>query len=113
MKKLLLHIFLLVVALGIAGCSSRKNNTATTRLYHAFSAKYNTYYNGKLAYDQALKAQSQGHKDNYLEQLPLLVISNKETAKQGSDKYDRAVEKAQKAIKNHSIKRRPKKIFLT
>ena len=109
MKKLLLHIFLLVVALGIAGCSSRKNNTATTRLYHAFSAKYNTYYNGKLAYDQALKAQSQGHKDNYLEQLPLLVISNKETAKQGSDKYDRAVEKAQKAIKNHSIKRRPKK----
>lgn len=107
-KKISIYI-LLLAALGLAGCSSRRNNTATTRLYHAFSARYNTYYNGKLAYDQALKAQSSGHKDNYLEQLPLLVISNKETAKQGGDKYDRAVEKAQKAIKNHSIKRKPKK----
>ena len=109
MKKIHILILLVVAALIVCGCSSRKNNTATTRLYHAFSARYNTYYNGKLAYDQALKAQAQGHRDNYLEQLPLLVISNKETAKQGGDKYDRAVEKAQKAIKNHSIKRKPKK----
>ena len=78
-------------------------------MYHAFSARYNTYYNGNVAYKEALKAQSQGHKDNYLEQLPLFTISNKETAKQGADKYDRAIEKAQKAIKNHSIKRKPKK----
>ena len=108
-KSKYIYILLVVAALVVCGCSSRKNNTATTRLYHAFSARYNTYYNGKLAYDQALKAQAQGHRDNYLEQLPLLVISNKETAKQGVDKYDRAVEKAQKAIKNHSIKRKPKK----
>lgn len=78
-------------------------------MYHAFSARYNTYYNGNVAYKEALKAQSQGHKDNYLEQLPLFTISNKETAKQGADKYDRAIEKAQKAIKNHSVKRKPKK----
>ena len=78
-------------------------------MYHAFSAHYNTFYNGEVAYKEALKSQSQGHKDNYLEQLPLFVISNKETAKLGADKYDRAIEKAQKAIKNHSIKRKPKK----
>ena len=108
-KKIVLYTFLLIAVSVFCGCSSRKNNTAATRMYHAFSARYNTYYNGKLAYDQAFKSQIQGHRDNYLEQLPLLIISSKETARQGGDKYDRAVEKAQKAIKNHSIKRKPKK----
>ena len=78
-------------------------------MYHAFTAKYNTYYNGNVAYGQALKAQKTGHKDNYLEQLPLLIISNENTQKTGAANYDRAIEKSQKAIKNHSIKRRPKK----
>ena len=109
MKKGFLYIFALVAVLGLCNCASRKKNTAATRAYHAFTARYNTYYNGKQAYDQALKAQSKGHKDNYLELLPLLTISDENTQKQGTDKYDKAIEKAQKAIKNHSIKRRPKK----
>ena len=78
-------------------------------MYHAFTARYNTYYNGYVAYNQALKSQKTGHKDNYLEQLPLLIISDKNTQKNGASNYDRAIEKSQKAIKNHSIKRRPKK----
>ena len=78
-------------------------------MYHAFTARYNTYYNGNVAYNQALKAQKTGHKDNYLEQLPLLIVSDKNTQKNGAANYDRAIEKSQKAIKNHSIKRRPKK----
>ena len=78
-------------------------------MYHAFTARYNTYYNGKLAFDQGLKAQKTGHKDNYLEQLPLLIVSDKNTQKSGASNYDKAIEKSQKAIKNHSIKRRPKK----
>ena len=78
-------------------------------MYHAFTARYNTYYNGYVAYNQALKSQKTGHKDNYLEQLPLLIISDKNTQKNGASNYDRAIEKSQKAIKSHSIKRRPKK----
>ena len=78
-------------------------------MYHAFSARYNTFYNGNKAYNDALRSQSEGHKDNYLEQLPLLTISSKETQSQGASEYDRAIEKAQKAIKNHSIKKKPKK----
>lgn len=78
-------------------------------MYHAFTARYNTYYNGNEAYKQALKAQKAAHKDNYLEQLPLLIISDENTQKTGASNYDRAIEKSQKAIKNHSIKRRPKK----
>lgn len=93
----------------IAGCVSRKNNTAKTRAYHAMSAKYNTYYNGNLAFEEGNKAQIKGHKDNYLEQLQMLINSSTATNSIGQSNYDRAIEKAQKAIKNHSIKRKPKK----
>ena len=108
-RKFSICMLVIVAVFLLPGCSSRKKNTAVTRMYHAFSARYNTYYNGNVAYQQALKAQSAGHRDNYLEQLPLLIISSEETRKQGGDKYDRAIEKAQKAIKNHSMKRKPKK----
>lgn len=108
MTKKIIHITVLFAILFLPGCSGRKNN-ATTRAYHAFTARYNTYYNGDLAYKQGIKTQSDGHKDNYLEQLPLFIISNKNTRKLGGDNYDRAIEKAQKAIKNHSIKRKPKR----
>ncbi len=106
--KRLTHIIILIAIVLFCGCSGRKN-TATTRAYHAFTARYNTYHNGNIAYQQGLKAQSEGNKDNYLEQLPLLIISNKETKSIGGSNYDRAIEKAQKAIKNHSIKRKPKR----
>lgn len=106
--KRLIHITTLIAIVLFCGCSGHKNN-ATTRAYHAFTARYNTYYNGNTAYKEGLKAQSEGHKDNYLEQLPLLIVSNKETKNIGSSNYDRAIEKAQKAIKNHSIKRKPKR----
>lgn len=100
---------LLLVVLGLQGCSSRKKNNATTRAYHAFFAKYNTFYNGSVAFNQGHKAQLAGHTDNYLELLPLLITSNENTQNIGSTNFDRAIEKAQKAIKNHSIKRKPKK----
>ena len=106
-KKFTYTIILLVVV-ALCGCSGRKN-TAASRAYHAFTAKYNTYYNGYLSYQQGIKAQSEGHKDNYLEQLPLLTISNKTTKAIAGSNYDRAIDKAQKAIKNHSIKRKPKR----
>ena len=101
-------LFLLVLA-ALYGCASRKKNNATTRAYHAFFARYNTYYNGNVAYKKATKSQISSHKDNYLEQLPLLIVSDKNTQKIGTSEYDKAIEKAQKAIKNHSIKRKPKK----
>ncbi|MBO7302024.1 MAG: hypothetical protein J6U58_04870 [Bacteroidaceae bacterium] len=109
MKKSLLYIMLLALSLTFSSCASRKKNNATTRAYHAITAKYNTWYNGNKAYNQALKSQIEGHKDNYLEQLPLLITSSKVTQGIGRSNYDKAIEKSQKAIKNHSIKKRPKR----
>ena len=90
MTKKIIHIITLFTIVSLCSCSSHKNN-ATTRAYHAFTARYNTYYNGDLAYKQGIKAQSSGHKDNYLEQLPLLIISDKKTKKLGGNNYDRAI----------------------
>lgn len=103
-----IHIFFIIaLAVAISGCVSRKKNTARTRMYHAFTARYNTFYNGETAFKDANKAQIEGHKDNYIELLPLLINSNSATNKIGTSNYDRAIEKSQKAIKNHSIKKRP------
>lgn len=90
----------------ITGCSTRKN-TAGTRFYHALTTRYNVYFNGQEAYKNGVLTQIQGHKDNHMELLPLALTDNKETARMGAADFDRAIEKAQKAIRQHSIKRRP------
>lgn len=93
-------------ALVVAGCSTRKN-TRGTRFYHAMTTRFNVYFNGNEAYKEGLKEQEDGNKDNYMEMLPLYPVGNKETAALGGGNFDRAIEKAQKAIRRHSIKRKP------
>ena len=39
----------LMLLLLLSSCST-KNNTGRSRWWHAFNARYNTYYNGKVAY---------------------------------------------------------------
>lgn len=44
-RNLLPAMVVLAFAMTIAGCSTQKN-TAKSRWWHAFNARYNTYYNG-------------------------------------------------------------------
>ena len=88
------------------GCSTQKN-TAMTRRWHAFKARYNTYYNGTLAYIDASEEKENGNRDNYTELLPLYTVANKQSRELGKAGYERAIEKCQKTIRLHSIKRRP------
>ena len=96
----------LTIALILTGCSTQKN-TAQSRWWHAFNAKYNTYYNGTLAYIDGSLEKETGNKDNYTEQIPLYTVSNKNSREIGKANFDRAIEKREKAIHQHSIKRRP------
>lgn len=103
------HIIpLLIAAIIVAatGCSTQKN-TAKTRYWHSFKARYNTYYNGSLAYIDGSLEKENGNKDNFTETLPLYTVSNKQSRELGKANFDRAIEKCQKTIKLHSIKRRP------
>ena len=96
----------LTIAQILTGCSTQKN-TAQSRWWHAFNAKYNTYYNGTLAYIDGSLEKETGNKDNYTEQIPLYTVSNKNSREIGKANFDRAIEKCEKAIHQHSIKRRP------
>ena len=88
------------------GCSTQKN-TSASRWWHSFNARYNTYYNGKLAYVDAALEKENGNKDNFTEMLPLYTVDNKQSRELGKGNFDRAIEKCQKVIKLHSIKKRP------
>lgn len=105
-RKATYPVGILLLLMLVTGCSTRKN-TAGTRFYHALTTRYNVYFNGHEAYKAGLAAQQQGNKDNYMELLPLYPIGNPTTAGIGASDFDRAIEKAQKAIRQHSIKRRP------
>ena len=104
------HTLSIVVAflavMTIIGCSTQKN-TSASRWWHSFNARYNTYYNGSLAYIDASLEKENGNKDNFTEMLPLYTVGNKASRELGKGNFDRAIEKCQKAIKLHSIKKRP------
>ncbi|MBQ4210117.1 MAG: hypothetical protein II658_03835, partial [Prevotella sp.] len=98
---------LLLVCIGLTvGCSTQKN-TAKSRWWHSFNARYNTYYNGTLAYIDGSEEKEKGNKDNFTEILPLYTVGNKKSRELGKGNFDKAIEKSQKAIKLHSIKKRP------
>lgn len=113
-KKSLYHILRLTLMGGAlclltVGCSSTKDNNAGTRFWQAFVTRYNVYHNGHMAYKEGLRAQENGHMDNYMYPIHLYYISSPTTQKTGSGNFDTAIEKAQKASKLHSIKSKPKR----
>ena len=95
-----------VVGLTMAGCNMKKN-TATNRMYHSLTARYNIYYNGQLAFIDGNLEKEKGNKDNYTELIPLYMVGNKQSRELGKGQYDRAIEKSEKAIRLHSIKSKP------
>ena len=90
----------------LASCSTKKN-TPQSRFWQAFTAKYNTYFNGSQAFIEGSIEKENGNRDNCTELIPLYAVGNKQSRDLGKGQFDRAIEKSQKAIKQHSIKRRP------
>lgn len=105
-RTLTIGVCLLVAASWLLSCSTQKN-TAKSRFWHAFNARYNTYYNGSLAYIDGSLEKENNHKDNFTEIIPLYPVGSKTSREIGKSQFDRAIEKSKKAIKQHSIKRRP------
>ena len=106
MKKRHYSVFL-VVGLVIVACSTQKNTSANRR-FHAFTARYNTYFNGKTSFDEQLAAQNNGYNENYTEQILMFPISAQPKDKKSTGgSFDRAIEKGNKAIKQHSIQKKP------
>jgi tetratricopeptide (TPR) repeat protein len=93
----------------LTACSMKKN-TAASRRYHALTAHYNTYFNGKMSFDEMLTTMQKGYRENYTERIHMYPISAQPKDKQETGgQFDRAIEKGNKAIKQHSIKQKPER----
>ncbi len=118
-RKVLLNLFLLLTAVGFWSCSTKKNAFLNRNL-HSLATKYNILYNGNVAFDQAKKTLDDSYNDNFWELLPIeplkieeekLTVPNspikkKKESSEGESTaqgFDRAEEKAIKAIQKHSM----------
>ena len=110
MKKSLYLILAIAAGLGLLAACSMKKNTAVSRQYHALTAHYNTYFNGKSSYDESLTSMQKGYQENYTERIHMFPVSAQPKDKKDTGgQFDRAIEKANKAIKQHTIKQKPER----
>lgn len=107
MGKKAIHIFsVLLTVFILVGCS-RKKDKALNRGFHALTTKYNVLYNGNLAYESGKNALIESFSDNYWEILPVERMEVKEDlflpGKSKNPDFERAEEKAVKAIQKHGM----------
>lgn len=111
LKNIKIHIvFLLAASSLLAGCSTSKN-TPMTRRFHAMTTKFNIAFNGNQSFKEGLESIEKANKDDYSQLLYLNPISNNSNASAATSNMNRVIEKSRKAIKLHSIKKKPKKDY--
>lgn len=89
-------------------CSTEKN-TALTRTYHNITAKYNVYFNGNEAFQRGINRINSQYSENYNQILPIFPESVEQAASIATADMDRAIAKASKTIKLHSITAKPER----
>ncbi|HOU68631.1 MAG TPA: tetratricopeptide repeat protein [Paludibacteraceae bacterium] len=94
----------------IVGCSTKKN-TALRRNYHAMTTKYNVYFNADESYKKGYKKIEEAYKPDYSNIIEMYSVSNGATKGVAVSDMKRTQEKCEKAVKEHSIKKKPKKKF--
>jgi len=103
------RFFIISLILLFAACTSTKN-TGGTRWYHSFNTRFNVYFNGNEAFNQAWKAQLEGYNENYSEMILMYPVSSLPKDKSATGgAFDKSIEKAVKAIKMHSIQTKPER----
>ncbi|NKI31174.1 tetratricopeptide repeat protein [Croceivirga thetidis] len=90
----------------LMGCSVKKDKFIN-RNWHALNTKYNTLYNGNLAFEEGRAELRNSYKDNFWELLPIERLEVTDEVKLDSENnnpnFERAEEKATKAIQKHSM----------
>lgn len=102
---------LFILTLIFFAACSRKKDTFINRNVHAVTTEFNTLYNGDLAFTAGKEQLAAGFRDNFWEILPVERIeieeAEPETKIPGSSsnkgEFNRAEEKAAKAIQKHSM----------
>lgn len=104
-------IFIAIAVLSIVSCS-RKKDSFINRNFHAVTAEYNTLFNGHNALEQGRQSLISTFQDNYWDILPVERMEVKEEiilpGKSKNQDFNRAEEKAVKAIQRHGMNIRGK-----
>ena len=122
MKYIKKTTFLIVITLMIASCSTKKD-TIITRNWHAINTKFNVLFNGKEAFKDGIEEINNKYKDDWFKQLPIEPIefeedkiaipkfgpgagfnkNNGQQTQQNLTTFEKAEEKAVKAIQKHGM----------
>ena len=100
---------LLLGILAFGSACSRQANTAATRGWQAFTTRYNVLYNAREAYEASYRAFVEATREDYSERLYLDPLALRLERGEKAGDFTRAIEKAEKAIREHSITRKPQK----
>ncbi len=107
MKTSTYKYFLLFGLVGFFIACSTKKNTFINRNYHAVTTEFNVLYNGNLALDAGVNELKTTYNDNFWDILPVERMQLTEEEMTPNDKrnpnFERAEEKATKAIQKHSM----------
>lgn len=100
----------LIFSVLLIACGTKKN-TPVSRQWQAFNTRYNVYYNGKTHFDEQLKLMESSYQDDYTRTVLIHPAEAKSDPKmpQPTGDFNRTIEKMQKSIQLHSIKKKPKK----
>ena len=92
--------------LAVIGCSTKKD-TFINRNWHALNTKYNTLYNGNIAFEEGRAELNANYQDDFWDLLPVERLEVSDQVKLDSEdnnpNFLRAEEKATKAIQKHSM----------
>ena len=101
---------LLASLLLLVGCGTKKN-TPISRNWQAFTTRYNVYFNGHEHYVEQLQAMEKSYEDDYTRMVMTHPAEARGDQKlpQPSGDFARTIEKMQKSIQLHSIKKKPAK----
>jgi tetratricopeptide (TPR) repeat protein len=107
LKSTILKYFLTIGGvLFLIACSVKKDKFIN-RNFHAVTTEYNVLYNGNILLDKGLSDLQTTYQDNFWEILPIEQVSDGEeiTTKEKAKNlnFEKAEEKAVKAIQNHAM----------
>ncbi|WP_083265050.1 type IX secretion system periplasmic lipoprotein PorW/SprE [Urechidicola croceus] len=100
----------MLILLLVGSCSTRKDKFIN-RSFHSVTTKYNVLYNGQVAFEKGLEELNSKYKDDYWKKLPieplkveeLAIPGVKQTSDNSNESFERAEEKAVKAVQKHSM----------
>lgn len=112
MKNSFYSIFFTFLIFFAFSCSTKKD-TFINRKSHAINTKFNVLYNGNLAFEEAKKQLDDSYEDDFWNRLPIEPLKIEEefipmpgqavTNNKEPEGFEKAEEKAVKAIQKHSM----------